>query len=181
MDALSIRGATLVGHSMGSFVARQVAIAHPERVDRLVLIDSGWSTRDNAVLPEVEQSLRELSDPVPLEFAREFQASTIHKPIPEDFFEGLLAESLKLPARLWTEVFQGIMAYDDRADLGRITAPTLLLWGEHDGLFPREDQERLVKAIPRATLKIYPDLGHCPNWEAPEQVAADLTAFVRSR
>ena len=53
--------------------------------------------------------------------------------------------------------------------------PTLLLWGDRDALFPRDDQDRLVAALPHATLKIYPDIGHCPNWECPEQVAADLS------
>lgn len=180
LDALSIDRATLVGHSMGTFVARRAAIAYPDRVRRLVLIGSGWSTRDNSVLHEVEEGIRDLPDPVPLDFAREFQASTIHKPIPEEFFEGLLAEAVKLPARLWREVFRAIMDYDDVADLGRIVAPTLLLWGDRDALFPRQDQERLAEAIPGATLKIYPDIGHCPNWESPEQVAADIAAFMRS-
>src|SRR5690606_4958297 len=130
--------------------------------------------RDNPVLPEVGDALRDLPDPVPLEFAREFQASTVHKPVPDEFFEGLLAESMKLPAALWREVFRGIMAYDDLADLGLIAAPTLLLWGDHDALFPREDQQRLTQAIPGATLKVYPDIGHCPNWEDPGQVASDV-------
>ena len=61
--------------------------------------------------------------------------------------------------------------------LGRILAPTLLLWGERDALFPLEDQQRLAKEIPEARLTIYPETGHCPNWERPEQVAADLDAF----
>ena len=48
-----------------------------------------------------------LEDPVDPQFVREFQASTICKPIPDAFFNGLVAESLKLPARLWREVLGG--------------------------------------------------------------------------
>jgi non-heme chloroperoxidase len=178
LDAVGLARATVVGHSLGSFVARRVALAHPERVARLVLIDSGLSTI-NPVTREVQTSVRDLADPIPVAFAREFQASTVHVPVPEPFFERVVAESLKTPARLWREVFEGLLAYDDAGQLGRITAATLLLWGDRDGLFPRKDQELLVTAIPRARLTVYPDTGHCPNWERPEQVAADLDAFMR--
>ena len=58
-------------------------------------------------------------------------------PLPGAFFERIVAESLKLPARLWRAVFDGILAYDDAAQIGQIKAPTLLLWGERDVLFPR--------------------------------------------
>ena len=124
--------------------------------------------------------MRILPDPVPIDFAREFQASTAYVPLPEPFFEGILAESLKLPSRLWREVFDAILAYDDWGQLARITTPSLLIWGEHDALFSRDDQDLLVGALRGATLKVYPETGHCPNWERPERVAADLEAFIAS-
>jgi pimeloyl-ACP methyl ester carboxylesterase len=178
LDAVDIGRATLVGHSMGSFVARRMAIANPERVARLVLIGSSLSAM-NPVTREVQAALRDLEDPVPVQFAREFQAGTAHVPLPEAFFAGLVAESLKLPARLWRELFEGLLAYDDAAQLGRIAAPTLLIWGDRDALFPRRDQDLLVAAIPGARLEVYPETGHCPNWERPEQVVGDLDAFMR--
>lgn len=178
LDALGIERATVVGHSLGSFVARRVAEGHPGRVASLVLIDSGFSAL-NDVTREVGASLATLQDPVPIDFVRQFQASTVHSPLPDDFFDGIVAESLKLPARLWREVFEGLLAFDDRADLGRIATPTLLVWGQHDALFSREDQERLAAAIPGAELRIHVDAGHSPNWEIPDAVAADLEAFIR--
>ena len=178
LDAVGIERATVVGHSLGSFIARRVAETHPERVARLVLIGSAV-TAANQVLLEVLASLRTLEDPVPTQFAREFQSSTAYLPLPEAFFEQLVAEGLKLPARLWREVLDGVIAFDDAADLGRITAPTLLIWGERDALFPREEQDRLVAAIPTIRLAVYPETGHCPNWERPERVAADLDGFMR--
>jgi non-heme chloroperoxidase len=178
LDAVSIGRATLVGHSFGSFVARRVAISHPERVKGLVLIGTGFSP-SNAVTRDVQTSLRGLSDPISLEFAREFQSSTIYHPLPESFFDQLLAESLKLPARLWREVFDALLVSDDEKRLSEISAPTLLIWGEHDALFPRDDQDRVVRSIKGARLIVYAETGHCPNWERPERVAADLTAFLR--
>ena len=179
LDAVGVARATLVGHSLGSFVARRVADLYPARVSRLALIGSAVSPV-NEVMLEVQEAMRGLDDPLPPAFVREFQASTIHVPVPESFFEGLVAESLKAPARVWREVFDGLLASDDAAALGRITAPTLLLWGDEDALFSgREEQERLAAAIPDARLVVYPDTGHSPNWERPEGVAADLDAFIR--
>jgi non-heme chloroperoxidase len=177
LDAASIDRATVVGHSMGSFVARCVAIAFPERVDRLVLIGSGWSG-SNPVTLEVHASVRDLEDPVSAEFAQDFQASTAFAPVPSAFFDRIVAESLKLPARLWGELLGGVIRYDDVKDLGRIAAPTLLMWGERDAVFPGDDQDRLLRAIPRARLHSYRNIGHCPNWECPDIVAADLAAFL---
>jgi pimeloyl-ACP methyl ester carboxylesterase len=177
LDAFAIERATLVGHSFGTFVTRQVAITHPERVARIVLIGTGRAT-GNPVLQEVQAGLKTLDDPVPAVFAREFQASTAYAPVPEAFFEQIIAESLKLPARLWREVFDSILAYDDEERLKRITRPTLLIWGDHDALFPREHQDRLVAAISGARLRIYEETGHCPNWERPDRVAADLREFL---
>lgn len=124
--------------------------------------------------------MRTLQNPVPTAFACQLQASTAHAPLPEAFFKRLVAESRKLPARLWREVLDGVLAFDDAADLSRVMAPTLLLWGEHDALFPREQQQdRMVAAIPSARLLVYPETGHCLNWERPKRVASDLDAFMR--
>ena len=177
LDALSIERAAIVGHSFGTLVTRCAAITAPDRVSGLVLIGAG-SPGGNPVTRELLASLSNLQDPVPPEFARDFQSSTAFVPLPEAFFDRIVAESLKLPARLWRAVLEGIVAYDDASQLSRIAAPTLLLWGEHDALFPRQDQDRLATAIPDARLKVYPETGHCPNWERPELVAADIQAFL---
>jgi pimeloyl-ACP methyl ester carboxylesterase len=177
LDALAVDRATVVGHSFGSFVARRLALARPDRVARLVLIGTGL-TADNAVTRDVYAELLNLTDPVPPDFARAFQASTIFQPVPGEFFEGLIAESLKLPARLWKTLLERVMAYDDRHEVARIAAPTLIIWGDRDALFPRPDQDALAAAIPGARLVVYHETGHCPNWERPHRVATDVVEFM---
>jgi non-heme chloroperoxidase len=123
-----------------------------------------------------QATVHALEDPVPAEFAREFQAGAVHVPLPEGFLEGLVAESLKLPVHVWKAALDGLVAFDDAADLGRITASTLLIWGDHDAVVSLEDQQRLREAIPAARLKVYPETGHSPHWEHPKRVAVDLDA-----
>lgn len=134
----------------------------------------------NAATREVKQALRDLPDPIPVQFARDFQASTAYRPVPPEFFERVIGESLKLPAGLWRRTFDRLLEYDDAPLLARINAPTLLLWGDHDALFSRADQDRFLAALPVAQLTIYEETGHCPNWEQPERVAADIASFLKT-
>jgi pimeloyl-ACP methyl ester carboxylesterase len=177
MDAKGIQRATLVGHSMGSVVAQGVAIAAPERVERLVLIGSATTVRNEAVV-QFRQAVEKLSDPVPEEFAREFQVSCVHQPVPDEFMDRVIAQSRKAPARVWKAVMAGMLAGDYKARLGDIRTPTLIVWGDRDAFFSRAEQDSLAAALPNAVLKVYPETGHCPNWERPEQFAQDLKDFI---
>jgi len=179
-DALGISRVTLVGHSFGSFVARQAAIARPERVAGLILIGTGF-VQSNPVVRELLEILRDLPDPIPTEFARDFQKSTAYRPLPPEFFERIIAESLKLPAHLWRLTIERLLEHDDAPQLARIQAPVRLLWGDRDALFSRTNQDRFLAALPAAQLTIYEETGHCPNWEQPEKVAADIVAFIEAR
>jgi non-heme chloroperoxidase len=121
LDAVAAERATLVGHSGSCLVARRVAEAHPERVARLVLLGAPQSLGDNQEELELQTAVRALEDPVPVQFARELQGAAAHVPLPEPFFEGLVAESLKLPARVWKATLEGLFAFDD-AGVGPLAA-----------------------------------------------------------
>jgi non-heme chloroperoxidase len=179
LDAAAIQRVTLVGHSGSCFAARRVTVTHPERVARLVLSGSPAGSLPTQVAVGLQATVRSLADPVPADFVREFQAGAAHLPLPERFLEGLVAESRKLPARVWRDAADGLAAFDDTADLGRIATPTLLVWGDRDGLLPPQEQQRLAAAIPGARSRVYPETGHSPHRERPERFAADLDAFMR--
>jgi pimeloyl-ACP methyl ester carboxylesterase/tetratricopeptide (TPR) repeat protein len=178
MDEKKIKRATIVGHSMGSFISQQVALIAPERVERLVLIGSATTLRNNTVL-DLQQAVNKLSDPVPVSFVREFQASTIYQPLPDEFMEQVINESLKVPARVWRATMEGFFATDDRHRLNQIKVPTLILWGDRETIFPRSEQDALVKMLASAELKVYPETGHALHWERPEQFVKDLEDFIR--
>jgi rifampin ADP-ribosylating transferase len=89
----------------------------------------------------------------------------------------LCEENLKVPARVWRHAFEGLLAAEPPLDTGRISAPTLIVWGARDPLLPRADQEAMAAEIPGARLVIHADVGHLPVIEAPGRVAADLTTL----
>jgi pimeloyl-ACP methyl ester carboxylesterase len=180
MDAKGIRRATVVGHSLGGFVAQQVAALAPERVERLVIVASAPHLSGMNGAPEFEQAVMGLTDPVPEAFAREFQMSTIHRPLPAEFVDRTVVESLKLPARVWHALMQG-MVDETPAELSAARFPTLLLWGDKDAVFPRATQDGLQARIPGARLIVFPETGHAVHWERPEQFTEDLRDFINAR
>jgi non-heme chloroperoxidase len=177
MDAKGLKGATIVGHSMGSFIAQQLAIIAPGRVERLVLIGSATTLRNETVL-DLQRTVNTLNDPVPPKFVREFQASTVYQPLPDEFMDRVVEESLKVPARVWRATMEGFFANDHRHKLGEIKVPTLILWGDRETIFPRSEQDSLVKMLASAELKVYPETGHALHWERPEQFVKDLEDFI---
>jgi non-heme chloroperoxidase len=180
MDTVGIEEATVVGASTGALFAQRLALSYPRRVSRLVLI--GAQTPANEAISGLREEVQALDDPVPPEFVREFQESTIYHPVPQEFLDTAISESLKLPARVWRDYMEEAalsIDHDYVVELSEINVPTLILWGEQDALFPREEQERLAAAIPDATLKVYPDTGHAVHWERPEWILRHLDEFMK--
>jgi pimeloyl-ACP methyl ester carboxylesterase len=181
LDALAIDRAVIVGHSMGTQVAQRFAIDHPERTLGLVLIAGYATMRDNHVVQELAAAVSALTDPVDPDFVAVFQQSTLAQPVPPGWLDMAVAESLKVPARVWREACAGFLQDDTSGELGRIAADTLILWGDRDEICPRSDQDTLSAGIARSRLNIYRDAGHAIHWEEPARVAADVAAFVQGR
>jgi non-heme chloroperoxidase len=180
MDALSLEAAFIVGASSGGLVAQRFAADHPARVMGLVLIGSPVTLRGKPAVEELWRStISRLGDPVDREFVRRFQGGTIASTVSPAFLETMVQESLKVPAHVWRATTEGFLEDDFSAEVHRIKAPTLILWGDRDVL-TQADQEVLRAAIPDSRLVTYPGAGHTLIAEAPERVAVDLTSFVET-
>jgi pimeloyl-ACP methyl ester carboxylesterase len=179
MDALQINAAILVGDSSGGFVARRLAIDHPERALGLVLLGSPFTLSDNPGVQELwDSTVSKLSDPIDPDFMREFQKSMLIRPIPEEFFETMVRESQKVPARVLKDSFRALMDDNSSEKLIKISARTLIVWGDQDAIVPRSDQEAMAAAIPDSQLVVHAGTGHALYWEQPDLIAADLVAFA---
>ncbi len=127
LDAQRLERAIVVGHSMGSAIALRLTIDHPQRVAALALLGAFAGFRGNRELEAFWQNdLNKLVDPIDFEFARDFQASTLAQRVPAGFFEIVMEECLKCPARVWREAFAGLFADSFVEQLAAVTAPTLL-------------------------------------------------------
>jgi pimeloyl-ACP methyl ester carboxylesterase len=181
LDAHDLPSAVIVGHSMGSLVAQRFAIDYPDRTTGLVLMGSTPRMRTNAGVREFRDNVIEtLADPLDPAFVLEFQQSTLARPTPAGLIDTVVQESLKVPARVWRDAFTGFVDMDYTAELGRITAPTLVVWGTADAYFLRHEQEALLSGIRGATFIAYDGAGHGFHWEEPFRFAADLVRFCRA-
>ncbi|MBV9789038.1 MAG: alpha/beta hydrolase, partial [Chloroflexi bacterium] len=84
-----------------------------------------------------------------------------------------------LPASVWKQTLAGLLAEDHSAQLGQIKAPTLIVWGDRDGIFTLEEQQQLDATIPNSTFKLYTETGHGLHVEWPQRFVNDLEAFAR--
>jgi pimeloyl-ACP methyl ester carboxylesterase len=181
IDSLALGPVVLVGHSMGSGVAQRFALDYPDRLMGLMLVGAFATLQTNPAVREFWDSVvSQLVDPIDPRLVREFQQSTLAQPVPAAFLETVVQESLKVPARVWQAAFLTFLQEEWSGELGKITVPTCIIWGDQDAFCPRSDQDLLAAALPNSQLVVYSGAGHDPHWEEPERFAADLTAFIKN-
>jgi non-heme chloroperoxidase len=182
MDTLALGAGVIVGHSMGASIAQRFALDYPARTLGLVLAGAlhSWPASD-AVMAFWSSVVSTLTDPIARDVARDFQRSTLARPISPTFFDTAVRESLKVPARVWRDVFEAFMADDFSAEVRRITAPTLVVWGDQDVIGPRGMQDALATTIADAELLVYEGAGHALHWEEPRRFAAEIVAWADRR
>lgn len=174
MDALKIPKAVLVGHCMGSFLARKVYELAPERISRLVLTGGGAMMQTPGMY-DLLAAVEGQSDPVDETFVREFQTGCVHAPVPEPFMEAVIANSRRMPARIWKAVLRGLM--EGQVTLSNPQVRTLVLGGRQDAVFSATEQMALARQFPRGELHLVDGVGHTLHWEQPATFVSALVRF----
>jgi pimeloyl-ACP methyl ester carboxylesterase len=172
MDALQIPKAIIVGASSGGFTARSFAATHPERTTGLVLLGSP------ATLTGRPNPFAKLKDPIDLGFVKSFAESVLSHPASAEALDSMIAENLKVPARVWVETSNGLLEETLPGELAKIQAPTLIVWGNRDPIITKEDQLALAEAIKGSKLIAHPASGHMLYWEEPVLIARDIVDFL---
>ena len=190
-DRLGLERFVIGGNSMGGKHALAFAVAHPERVSGLVLVDGSGGpmlkldkvkeekTSGNigfriARMPGVNL-LAEQITPRSL-IAQSLEQSVSNKAIVTPAMIDRYWELLRYPGNRRATLKRFSEPYDPltEAEIAAVATPTLILWGEEDRLIPVEAGEWLDRTLPDSTLVVYPGIGHLPHEEAADQTLGDL-------
>ena len=181
LDALGVKRAAVVGHSLGSMVAISLAADQPDRVSKIVLIGSTALVpvkRGDWLYDNVAAMTGRL-DPS-TQFAKDWHPANQPTKVDPTFANAVNDEILRIPPYVW----RGVMRELSYVPVGRhaadVKAPVLVLSGGKDVLFPTEHHQSLLKAFPHSEAQVFPELGHNPNWEQPEAVASAIDRFLKS-
>ncbi|XP_057970616.1 uncharacterized protein LOC131159603 [Malania oleifera] len=187
MEAQGVRKMSVVGISYGGFVGYSLAAQFGERVERLVLCCAGVCLEETDMeegmfkVSSVEEAVSVLLPQTP-EKVRDLMRISFVKP-PEnlpscflnDFIEVMCTENLQERK----ELIQALHKDRRLSDLPKITQPTLIIWGEHDQIFPIELAHRLKRHVgENARLVILKNAGHAINKEKPKELYKHMKSFL---
>jgi len=178
MDAMKIETAIIAGHSLGSFVAQYLATAYPARVRAMILLGSADTTIGVDAVNWLWEQAGTFERGVPSAFVDEWQSNPT--PVDPAFLSRVKTETAAVPVHVWKSMARTLLTQDSRRFLGEYKSPSMILWGEKDPMFSSANQERLRQLLPHATFEAYPSIGHNLHWERPQDVAADIVAFIAS-
>jgi pimeloyl-ACP methyl ester carboxylesterase len=176
LPAVGIAKAVVVGHSLGGVVSQLVALRHPARVEKLVLIGTGATLRGHGLAqPLLDQLRREGKN-------RETMASItrnwFYKQPPPEVFEGYVDAAMRAPADGLMEALASLFEIDLESRLGEIAIPALIVHGAHDHGRKIEHAEGLHQGIRNSRLIVFPDCGHSPMVEDPPGFTRAFHAFL---
>tara|TARA_R100000900_G_scaffold141167_1_gene122068 strand:- start:95 stop:1072 length:978 start_codon:yes stop_codon:yes gene_type:complete len=188
VDALGVERFVLAGNSMGGAIAMQYAIASPERLDGLVLVDASGAPIERDADGNIAFKLAAMPG----------VGSVMSQVLPRSLVERSLSQSVsnqKIVTGEAVDRYWELARYPGNRDATRARfstprsafsaeqvaqtdVPTLVMWGEEDKLIPYEAAGWYMDHLPDATLAAYPGIGHLPMEEAPERSAADLQQWL---
>jgi len=190
LDALRFtQPVNLIGLSMGGLIASAFTVRHPQRVNKLTLIDPAGA-KSIALTPMlkaakipfvaeavlslvggealVQSNARDFFDPALVDhFSAQYRVQMQFK----GFKRAILSSIRNGMLESFIHVYEG---------LGKVDKPTLLFWGRNDNTVPLEHSQLLCTAVPQISFHVIEDCGHIPHYEKPDMVNPILLDFLRS-
>ncbi len=173
IEQLDLRDVTVIGSSIGGWIAAEMALQGSSRIRSFILIDAAGITVEGQpvvdIFPLTMDELAKLSYHNPAAFRIDLAAMP-------DTQKRIMAANRQALA-----VYGGQPSMTDptlRKRLGAITTPPLVLWGDSDGIVPPDYGRAYAAAIPTATFQLLSNAGHLPQIETPDQVLTAIRNFV---
>jgi len=186
MDALNIERAHVLGISMGGFIAQELVLNYPERVEKLVPCSTMCGgAKATPIHPEAMQVLirdREglpqeeiIRNWIPILFSEDFIKNN------PEFIEEFIRRALIAPIPPYSAKRQllGSALFSSARRLKKVNTPTLVIHGKKDAIFPPQNAEIIANLIPEAKASIFDNIGHFVFSEAPEIAVKTLLDFLK--
>ena len=174
LDTLGLEKVTLVGHSLGGWMAAELAVWYPERVEKLVLTNAaGIRVKGSPIADLFAMNAQEVMMACFDDFAA--AAPLMPAELNVDYMIGQYRQLTTLASLAWNP------SYDPKLErrLERITCPTLIVWGENDRLIPPVYAMTFQRAIPGSQVAMLSDTGHMPMFEKPQEWSKVISDFLR--
>ncbi len=186
LDALGVQKFVLAGNSLGGHIAWATALAHPQRVSQLILVDSaGYSV---------------VSQSVPLGFQiarlpgiRKLMEYVLPRGVVQSSLRNVYGDPSKVTPELVDRYYELTLRTGNRAALAHrfqhglfgetealktLKIPSLVIWGAQDRLIPLDNAQKFVRDMPNARLLVFDNLGHVPHEEDPHRTVDAVRAFL---
>ena len=181
LDEAGAERAHVVGTSLGGMVAQELALAHPERVDRLVLACTTPGGAGAFPLPQRTLALiAEAPSLAPEVALRRFVENALADDAPEELVGRIYAHRLASPPDPdgWQAQAAAGASFDALDRIGDIGAPTLILHGTDDGVVDARNAALLAERIPDARVRLFEGRGHLFFWEDPDGFVSAVEEFL---
>ncbi|TDM00277.1 MAG: alpha/beta hydrolase [Flavobacteriaceae bacterium] len=186
LSKLGVEKVILAGNSFGGFLAWNYAIDRPEKVEKLILIDAAGIKSDSHPL-SFTLSMHPLTKKLSHIFTPKFMVtrslermysdkSKIKEGKDDLYFDLLLRNGNR---RAFSKVLDYNLNHPNRFSIiGKISAPTLILWGKKDVIFPYQNAYEFQKKILGSTVKVFENAGHIPMEEIPSESLVEVEKFL---
>jgi pimeloyl-ACP methyl ester carboxylesterase len=160
LDAMSIARAAFVANSMGCQIVARLAVEHPQRVSRLVLIAPAIDPHARTVLQHIPRVLLDVP----------FERPSLIWVVAKDY--------LRMNWRVLKEL-RYMMREPIEEMLPRVEVPTMLVAGEKDSIVPKRWFDEAARLVRAEQVAVIPGWGHAVNYSAPDELVAAITSFLR--
>jgi len=186
VQKIGVERFAIAGNSMGGAVAWNYALMHPEKIEKLILIDSRGYPSEEPMPPIFKAyatpGLGQMMTVVTPRFAVEGSIRDLYgdsSKITDDLVTLYHDMTLRTGNREATRQRLSAPSNDHQLkNIGDIKVPTLVMWGKSDRWILPKYAQRFIADIEGARLKLYDDLGHLPMEEAPKRTAQDAQNFL---
>ena len=180
LDQIGIHKTHIVGIAMGGPIALSFAAQWPDMVQSLILANSFVDMRESA-MGRIEATKKRLVGMSMFEFGKEYALTRLMPDTPQDLYTELAEAIAEVEPEAYIDTLRAIFETEFTADLSKVHAPTLVLFGEEDTVTPEHHSVMIRDGIDGAVMEVIAGAGHLSNLDKPDEFNAAIAKFIESQ